>query len=251
MRAAEQNVYSIDISASAGHRISRLFHIVRHGIYARAVKVAIRLPALRSLLVERFSNDLRDLNDVLEKTSLREHYRLMHGLLLGWAREGGIMPHDVLDVDIAIADEEFYRMTEAIPALLKAGFKCSRRFINNDGQLTEVTFSKHGAGFDFFRMFSDGDRAWYYLYDATTVLRASIPDQEAVPFVFLNRTWLKSKDHELELRSIYGSWEIPDPSFSYLDCLNIESRYPVRYKQYEWRGGLAALAFEKSLRMPN
>jgi hypothetical protein len=251
MQAAEEDIYRIDTSISAGRRVTRLFRVVRHGIYARTVKIAVRLPFLRSWLVERFSSDLRDLNDLLERTSLRGHYRLMAGLLLGWAREGGIMPHDVLDADIAINDEEFHRMTEVVPALLKAGFKCRRRFINNDRQLTEVTFARHGASFDFFRLFSDGSSFRYYLYDTTTEYAATIPSQEAEPFSFLDRTWLKSKDHALELKSIYGPWEIPDPSFSYLDCLSIESSRPARYLDFEWRGGLAALAFDKSLRMPH
>ena len=40
-----------------------------------------------------------------------------------------------------------------------------------------------------------------------TQVEAYVPEQETVPFSFLGRTWLKPKDHDLELRMVYGSWK--------------------------------------------
>jgi hypothetical protein len=195
--------------------------------------------------VELFASDLRTLHDVLERTGLEGHYWMWAGLILGWAREGSILPHDSLDADFAVADYDFHRLVSAVPAIVAAGFTCDRRFVNNDGEVTELTFRRHGARFDFFKMFSAADRFRYFLYslkwNRSIELEATIPRQPTVPFSFIGRTWLKHEDHELELRSIYGSWEIPDPSWSYLDGLAIERRRISRHASFDWRGGVGAL----------
>ena len=116
----------------------------------RAAAYARKIPALKPRLVERFAADLRDLCDALEHSPLDGHYWVWSGLLLGWAREGAILQHDTLDADFAVADEDFQRLVDAIPAILAAGFVRDRSFINNDGIVTELTFLRHGARFDFF-----------------------------------------------------------------------------------------------------
>lgn len=249
MQVSDPDTSSLHTGVTARRRARQLFRSARHRVYERAVAAAIHVPSARTVLVERFASDLRDLNDALTEAGLVNSYRVFAGLLLGWAREGGIMPHDILDADIAITDKDFHLMAKAVPILLAAGFKCQRRFVNNDGVLTQIVFTRHGADFDVFRMFPDADRFRYYLYDPTTQFTAYIPVQDTVPFTLVGRTWFKSLDHALELKSIYGSWEIPDPSFSYRECLSIESSCPARYRQYEWRGGLAALAFDESMRV--
>jgi hypothetical protein len=206
---------------------------------------ARRIPVLRSRLTERFAADLRDLHDALEATELRGHYWVWGGLLLGWARNGAILPHDSLDADFAVADSDFQRLVSAVPAIIKAGFRCDRRFVNNDGYVTEIAFMRHGASFEFFRMFPEAGRLRYFMYglepDGAIELEAYMPEQVTVPFCFLGRTWLKHEDHELELRSMYGTWEIPDPSWSYMDGPDIEVRRPSRSFEYEWQGGVADL----------
>jgi hypothetical protein len=214
---------------------------LRHLATARLASSARHMPVLGPRLVERFASDLRCLHDALERTGLEGHYWMWAGLLLGWAREGAILPHDSLDADFAVADHDFHRLVSAVPAILEAGFSCDRRFVNNAGELTELTFRRHGARFDFFKMFSAGDCFRYFLYslkwNRTIELEASIPRQPKVPFAFIDRTWLKHEDHELELRAIYGSWEIPDPSWSYLDGLAIQDRRVSRHNSFDWRGG--------------
>ena len=76
---------------------------VRLALYAR------RIPGLKPRLVELFAADLRDLHDALERTDLRGHYWVWSGLLLGWAREGAVLPHDSLDADFAVTDDDFCR----------------------------------------------------------------------------------------------------------------------------------------------
>ena len=152
------------------------------------------------------------------------------------------MPHDTLDADFAVDDRDFHRLVSAVPEITKAGFSCDRRFVNNNGDVTELTFMRHGAGFDFFRMFPADGRLHYFLYSAmrneAIEAQASVPEQAAVPFSFLSRTWLKHQNHDLELRSIYGTWEVPDPSWSYLNGANIEARRTWLHTNYDWRAEL-------------
>jgi hypothetical protein len=198
--------------------------------------------------LQRFTADLQCLNDTLQETELNGHYWVWGGLLLGWAREGAILTHDCFDADFAVADKDFNRLVHAVPAIVRAGFRCDRRFVNRNGQVTELTFVRHGARFDFFRLFPVADRQHYYLYNITlkeiAEIEASIPEQETVPFSFIGRTWLKHKDHELELRSVYGSWEVPDPSWSYLDTLSIHARRVSPYSHFDWQDGAEGLIEE-------
>lgn len=133
--------------------------------------------------------------------------------------------------------------------IAKAGFQCDRRFLNNNGEVTEVTFMRHGARFEFFRMFPCDGRLRYFTYGSENgqpiELQSSLPGQLTVPFDFIGRTWLKHEDHELELRSMYGSWEIPVPSWSYLDNCDIETRSLWLRRDCCWRGGAVALAGER------
>ena len=102
-----------------------------------------------------------------------------------------------------MTDRDFDRLVKAVPAILRAGFRCDRRFVNSDGQVTELTFLRHGARFEFFRMFPADGRLRYYMYSIKlkeiTQVEAYVPEQETVPFSFLDRTWLKPEDHDLEL----------------------------------------------------
>lgn len=232
------------VKASSVSAVMRLIE-VRLALYAR------RIPGLKPRLVELFAADLRDLHDVLERTGLRGHYWVWSGLLLGWAREGAILPHDSLDADFAVTDDDFHRLAAAVPEIAKAGFRCDRRFVNNEGRVTEVCFMRHGARFEFFRMFPEGGRLRYFMFDSMAgeniEFEASVPEQAKVPFSFLGRTWLKHEDHELELRSMYGTWEIPDPSWSYWEAPDIYARRTWYFPDYDWRGGATALADDLSM----
>ena len=218
---------------------------IRHLMITRSAESLSRIKALQPWLMRRFVADLRDLNDALKHTELDGHYWVWSGLLLGWARDGAVLPHDCLDADFAVADQDFQRLVAAVPAIVRAGFRCDRRFVNSDGQVTELTFLRHGARFEFFRMFPADGRLRYYMYDIKlkeiTQVEAFVPEQETAPFSFLGRTWLKPKDHALELRSVYGSWEVPDPSWSYLDTLDLTARRVSPYPHFDWRDGTVAL----------
>src|SRR5690242_18981984 len=95
---------------------------VRHLTAARLASLAGRIAALQPRQLERFTADLRDLHDAIERTELHGHYWVFGGLLLGWAREGAILAHDSLDADFAVADRDFQRLVGAVPEIVKAGF---------------------------------------------------------------------------------------------------------------------------------
>jgi hypothetical protein len=217
---------------------------LRHLAAMRTAAYARRIPALKPRLIERFADDLRLLCDALEQSPLKDCYWVWSGLLLGWAREGAILKHDSLDADFAVADKNFEQLVAAVPAIVAAGFVRDRCFVNNDGVVTELTFLRHGARFDFFRMFPDGDeRVRYFMYSirwkGIIEIQAGLPDQSKEPFDFLGRTWQKSADHELELTSMYGNWRIPDPSWSYLEGFDVVSQTPSRHAHFDWRDDAA------------
>jgi hypothetical protein len=217
----------------------------RRLVITRSAEYLSRFQFLRPWLMRRFVANLQRLNDALKHTELDGHYWVWSGLLLGWARDGAVLAHDCLDADFAVADRDFGRLVEAVPALQRAGFRCDRRFVNTAGQVTELTFLRHGARFEFFRMFPAGGRLRYYMYSielkGITQVEAFVPEQETVPFSFLDRTWLKPRDHDLELRTVYGSWKVPDPSWSYLDTLDLEARRASPYPHFDWRDGVVVL----------
>ena len=213
----------------------------RHVAVDRLVKTTSRVVAVRERSVERLASNLRDLHDAIASTDLHEHYWVWAGLLLGWAREGAILSHDSFDADFAVRDEDFDRLIRAVPAILQAGFACDRKFISDSGLVTELTFTRHGARFDFFRMFPDDGRLRYFIYKlklrSVTEVEAALPDQPTEPFTFLGRTWLKHADHARELRTVYGNWEVRNPSWAFGDGLNHEAQRTSRHSHsdFDWR----------------
>jgi hypothetical protein len=202
-------------------------------------RIPSRIPGFASIdqshRTRVFISDLQFLNDVLNSTLASGRYWVWSGLLLGWAREGRVLRHDNRDADFAYAEQDEALILEGIEALVKAGFRHGYSFRNNAGQLTEYSLIRHGARFDFFRMSSDASGWEYYVYGPIwhhlpLQLTAQLPRQELVQFDFLDRTWLKPLDHELELALIYGDWKTPDPTWNYLEQGGVIGRE-------EWTGG--------------
>jgi hypothetical protein len=218
--------------------------LLRRRRVRQARKVAVykrvrRLPLLRRLARAAFVRDLQRLHDVLNATELAGRYWIFGGLLLGWAREGHLIGRDISDADFAVRREDLGRLNTAIPALNQAGFRCLFRFTNNDGEVTELTFMRRGAQFEFF-LLTPGDHALrYFLYgfDATGPVQALVEeaDDSLVPFHFVGRTWLKPADHERELAATYGDWRARNKRWWYLDQPNIVEREPWLNDDYAWR----------------
>lgn len=189
-----------------------------------------RLAPLDRRARRTFARDLRRLNDVLSNTPLAGRYWVWGGLLLGWAREGRLLAHDVGDADFVVYSEDSEFFYEAVPALEHAGYERTFEFKNNEGQITQHSFACNHAKYDFFFLFPSDDarERRFFLYgespDGWVELEGALPNQPLEPFDFLRRNWLKPKQHETILTAEYGDWRTPDPNWDYMDDRTIFAR---------------------------
>lgn len=190
------------------------------------------------VFVRRFTFDLRRMHDVLADTELAGRYWIRAGMLLGWVREGRLLAHD-RDADFALLPEDLPRLLRAVPALRQAGFHPLMQFRNNDGQLTELTFRKYYAKFEFFVLEPVDGMFRYYVYgwppDNLYEIEKQVPEQDLVPFEFLDRTWLRPADSERELEFMYGDWRTVRRKWNYLqDGRNAVTRVPWVNSDTSW-----------------
>ncbi|MBI3957502.1 MAG: LicD family protein [Chloroflexi bacterium] len=186
-------------------------------------------PADESAHIRGFRESLQLLHDTLADTPLACRYWVWGGLLIGWAREGRILSHDVSDADFAFLREHRARFLNAIHALKAAGFVPSKRWINNEGDATEYVFVKGSAKFEFFEMVRQGDEFCYWLYNRPVEFACRIPSHGLAAMTFLDRLWQKPDDHDKHLTAVYGEWCVPDPNYTFLNEKSIVESYP-------WRG---------------
>jgi GT2 family glycosyltransferase len=196
-------------------------------------------PVSDRLFRHHFVADLQLLNDTLAAHGLAQRYWLWGGVLLGFAREGAPLAHD-RDADFALEPEDFARLLRVVPALRDAGFTPLRQFRNNEDTLTEVTFRRHGARFEFFLFRPRDGESIFFLYgwppDHLVEAEARLPEQERVDFDFLNRRWRRSRDTERELSALYGDWRRREPDWDYLnDTRAIVARRPWTNSDTSWR----------------
>ena len=219
-----------------------------HAVLSHGDEVIDGLPhtdcdaTLRTLAaVEAMAADLRLLNDVLATTPLSGRYWLFGGLVLAWAREGALMPHDVLDADFAVLAEDMPLLESVFPALIAAGFAPLHRFPGSTGPATEYSFSRGPRKFEFFRIDPAGDRFRFHNYAqhgarGPVMNVCELPAQPREQIVFLDRTWLKVVDHDAELTANYGNWRTPNPDWDYLDSPSIVATEPWDPSSFSWRG---------------
>lgn len=175
--------------------------------------------------------DLHLLNDVLARSALAGRWWIFGGMLLGWARDGDLIPGDLDDFDFAFAEDDVDRFRSALLDLVKAGFVPRYRYPSVLEPLTALTVVRHGTKFEFYKMEHDGTDhykvASYGHLDGVTVRNThSHPRQPLVPIDFLGRLWLKSEDHDAELTHEYHDWRTPDPDWDYMRAHNIVDRVP-------------------------
>jgi hypothetical protein len=206
----------------------------RAALHRRIGRFRVLQPTLQRL----FARDLRRFHDVLATTDLAGRYWVWGGLLLGWAREGNLLRADTRDADFAIRSEDLARLDAAVSALTRAGFRRLFRFTNNAGQLTEVTFLRHGSQFEFFLLFPENGMLRYFMYGSDhrgpVEIEAEEPDQPLQPFELAGRSWLKPIDHEAHLACTYGDWRTPVHRWSYLEQPNIVERRTWLNVDHEW-----------------
>lgn len=199
----------------------------------RAVVMRVRVERRR----RQFAADLRRLNDALAGSPLDGRWWVFGGMLLGWAREGRLLDHDLIDADFAYRDEDHERFLAAVPTLVAAGFEPLHRYVSNDGLVTIHRFVRGRGRFEFFRLVPVEGGLRFWMHDGReppTEYAGDLTDQCVSPFRFLGRTWLKSEDHEAELAAMYGDWRTPDPGFDYPDEPCIVSAEPWRELRKDW-----------------
>jgi hypothetical protein len=181
----------------------------------------------------KFRKNLRLLNDVLATTPFRDKYFVMYGLLLGWARERRIIPHDYFDADFGFFSEDRNAYLDTIDLLARAGFILTTLLIGNSDDCMVFVFTKDGAKFEFYDMFRNGDYSYAFWYGhGPDEIVSEVPLGKLVPMRFLDRTWLKPDDHESFLAASYGDdWRIPDKNYRYwCDDKSIIAKYPCRHR---------------------
>jgi hypothetical protein len=190
-----------------------------------------------------FPRDLRRMNDVLATTSLADRYSVWGGMLLGWAREGRLLAHDRMDADFLVLEEDAVLIEEAALVLEQAGYGRLHRYTNNAGQVTEYAFARHEARFDFFLLFPDAGMSSrrFFVYasgpDGLMELEGRLMVEPLEHFDFLGRRWLKPKNHEVLLTTVYGDWRTPDPNWSALDDGSIFARRRWNSTDHSWTEG--------------
>jgi hypothetical protein len=186
----------------------------------------------------RMEDNLRLLNDVLARTPIGGRYWFFGGLLLSAVREGEIMLHDTKDADWAFLDVDEERLHASFGALVEAGFLPHLRFPGAVGPATEYSFMKDGAKFEFFKVSVDGDRfVWRnhgHRSDGVPLQNhCAIPAQPLDELRFLDRTWLKARDADVELTALYGDWRTPAAGFDYMQAPTIFDRSPWDNSSYQ------------------
>ena len=205
------------------------------------------VPPLRDLAaeqqVEHMVTNLRLLNDTLASTAMAGRYWMFAGLVLGWAREGRLLSHDCKDADFAYLGDDEELLQSAFPILAEAGFQPMFRFPSVDGPATEYCLEREGLRFDFFRLELDGDRLRYFNYgyagpDWTqpAANECAIPAQPLEEIRYLGRTWLKARDHDVELTALYGDWRTPDKGWDYMKAPSVVAQRPWDDSDHRWDG---------------
>ena len=206
---------------------------------ARAIPGA--LPTVRAARQKAFARRLRRLHDALAPTTFADRYWVWSGLLLGWAREGRPLDHDLWDVDFALLPEDLDHFLASVPALAAAGFTPRAYYCDDDGTPWEYQLECGPTKYEFWVLEPDAARTAMryrsFVYKEARpreMLVCELPYQERVPFAFLGRTWHKVADHETELTAIYGDWRTPDPTWTFLDSADVVERRPWNRGRDRW-----------------
>jgi hypothetical protein len=176
----------------------------------------------------KFRDNLRLLHDVLQETSFHRNYFVFGGLLLGWAREGQILPHDYFDADFGYLCEHRHLLLGAISRLQQAGFLFGTQWPNQNWFI----FHKDGARFEFYEMTKQSEGLQYSVIGDDRNgdfwdVSYRIPVDELEPMDFLDRVWLKPQNHDALLAACYGNWRVPNRNYNCtIDDKSIVDRRP-------------------------
>lgn len=182
-----------------------------------------------------FAANLYELWELLEASELQGRVWLVGGIVLGLVRDGRLLAHDV-DADFAFLEEDHERFRRLIPVLIGAGFRPRYRWTNSEGRVTEYTFFKGGAQFEFFVHFLDPGRRrvrWYSYHRRKKLeLEREIPWHGTRTVELLNRSWRIPERTEEYLEQNYGAWQVRDLNFDYTKAASV----PCGRERRRWGG---------------
>ncbi len=161
--------------------------------------------------VDAASESLKTVNRVLRERGLQPF--LMSGVLLGYLREGQILPHDK-DLDLGLIG--WQQQFEVAQALLAAGhYHVSWRCLRGAQTfLMDVVDLKYGVAIDFFFFHPYADHFLHgidYKYGFTQNLRFSPFALKEVDFLG-DRFWIPDNAAQ-NLTENYGDWRTPQSSY--------------------------------------
>lgn len=161
--------------------------------------------------VDAANESLKTVNRILRGRGLKPF--LMSGVLLGYLREGQILPHDK-DLDLGLIGWE--QQFEVAQALLAAGqYHVSWRYLRGAKTFLVDAFDlKHGVAIDFFFFHPHTDHFLHgidYKYGFTQNLRFSPFGLKEVDFLG-ERFWIPD-NAEQNLTENYGDWRTPQSSY--------------------------------------
>ncbi|MBF0153677.1 MAG: LicD family protein [Magnetococcales bacterium] len=182
------------------------------------------------LFDKMFQSNLLKFQVIVAEPPFKDHIVLWGGVLLGWMREGRILPWD-RDADFLIFDSERHLLPELISRLEAAGFELMITYFANDGVASEYSFVKGGRKFDLFIMKRELGMAQYLLFHRLSpkhpqsLITCAFPWHGTERGWFLGREWTIPARTDEHLASIYGQWRMPNPAYRYWeDDVSIISR---------------------------
>lgn len=161
--------------------------------------------------VDAASESLKTVNRVLRERGLQPF--MMSGVLLGYLREGQLLPHDK-DLDLGLIGWE--HQFEVAQALLAAGhYHVSWRYLRGAQTfLIDAVDLKYGVAIDFFFFHPKSDHLLHgidYKYGFTQNLRFS--PFELTEVDFLGERFLIPDNADQNLTENYGDWRTPQSSY--------------------------------------
>jgi hypothetical protein len=195
---------------------------VLHPVYLRRAEHRIERSA-DEVLRDRaeVDNVLSSVHHALTVDGLIGHWHLYGGALLGWARQGRMLDHDLHDIDIAVDEEALPELLDVIDSLCLDGFDVDRVFVSNDGSVREVALRYGEVRVDLFvfrsvQGFWD-NRGYGDRHGRPSELVSMLPRQPLETVRLNGLMWPKVERHEVELETIYGDWQTPDPTWKFGD----------------------------------
>lgn len=205
---AKAHVLAGHLSTAVSHMHELLLYTLSDGFTAEA---GVDAPLSSPFDVLAAEDTLVAVNRLLRAKGLQPF--LMSGTLLGYARHGGLLPHDK-DVDLGLIGWE-HQFTVA-EALLEAGyFRLDLAQLSGHNRfLMSAHDMRNGMAVDFFLFHDKGDHFLHGIdFDMgfTQNFRFSKFDLQEVDF--LDESFYAPADIDRNLCENYGDWRTPVPSY--------------------------------------